>query len=217
MKKLRLSALLLTTLVCSGCSFYETEGDASIAPQSSVASEIESKQEQSSLSSAPVSKPSLPQASCEGQPKIVDTFSTKGLDGNTYTQAMFSGKLTLLNMWGTYCGPCITEMPYLAKWHKEFADADFQVVGVLIDITDSNGNVVASQKTKANNIVAQAGVTYTNLLPCAGLNNFMNSTQYVPFSVFIDEHGHQLGESITGGMSSTAWKNAIINAINQYM
>ena len=197
MKKLRLSALLLTTLICSGCSFYETEGDASINSLPAVLSETSSE---SVDNQSKGSQEASQQFQCEGLAKRIDTFSAKGLDGKTYTENLLKGKLTLLNMWGTYCGPCITEMPYLAECHTKYADADFQVVGVLIDILDKNGQIVSTQKAKAETIVRQAGVTYTSLLPCAGLSDFINGTDYIPYSIFVDEHGHQLGPAITGGM-----------------
>lgn len=216
MKKLRLTALLLTSIICSGCNFFEIEDESSLdnMPHLSVTSETNSIDVDSLLNSLPQDNH---QVDCSKFPKIIDTFQTKGLDGKSYDQSMFAGKLTLLNMWGTYCGPCVEEMPYLARCHKKYEEADFQVVGVVTDITDRNGNVVSSYKTRADNIVRNAGVTYTSLLPCAGLSDFLNSTEYIPYSVFIDEHGHQLGESITGGMDYSSWDKLIKNMMYTYM
>lgn len=220
MKKLRLSALLATAFICTSCSFFETEEDPSSVSGPSQSQELSSsasttpeESKGGSSSNAPISSVNK----CEGLEQVVGNFSTKDLNGTAYNQTMFEGKLTLLNLWGTYCGPCVREMPYLGQYHRDFADADFQVVGIVCDVTDSSYKVNASKKTQADSIVTQTNVTYPSLLPCAGLASFINSTEYIPYSVFIDEHGHQLGDAITGSMSSTQWKKAIIEAINTYM
>lgn len=213
MKKIKLAALLLTAITCAGCNFYEIE-DGDSLDSSDVAGSLPQilTPTDTAQNSVPVNLPS----SVEKGEKIIDTFNTKGLDGKTYNQTMFRGKLTLLNMWGTYCGPCITEMPYLARCHKKYEESDFQVVGVLIDIGSYN-NVNSSKKTKADSIVSQAGVTYTSILPCDGLVDFINSTEYIPYSVFIDEDGRQCGEAVTGSMDYSAWDKLIKSMLYTYM
>ncbi len=212
MKKLKLSALLLTSIICSGCSFYEIDEATSsideLPPVSIPAKESPSKNEDDLAGGLNVD--------CSSFPKAFGEFSTTGLDGEQYDQTMLKGRITLINMWGTYCGPCIKEMPHLAKLHKKYYEMDFQVVGVLIDI-GRPGSINAQKKLKAEGIVEDAGVTYTSILPCQGLNNFINSTEYVPYSIFVDQHGHQLGEAITGSMDYAAWEKVIKNTIYTYM
>ena len=49
-------------------------------------------------------------------PSAVNVFSTTDLEGNTVTNDIFSqADLTVVNFWGTFCNPCINEMPELAK------------------------------------------------------------------------------------------------------
>ena len=43
------------------------------------------------------------------------TFESQDLDGNKITSDIFSNNIiTMINIWGTFCGPCIREMPELA-------------------------------------------------------------------------------------------------------
>ena len=45
------------------------------------------------------------------------------LDGETVTNDLFAEKdLTVLNVWGTFCGPCVAEMPELGDWAEELPD-----------------------------------------------------------------------------------------------
>jgi cytochrome c biogenesis protein CcmG, thiol:disulfide interchange protein DsbE len=45
----------------------------------------------------------------------------------------YKGKVTLLNVWATYCIPCRTEMPSIQRLYDEFRDRGLQVVAVSVD------------------------------------------------------------------------------------
>ena len=53
--------------------------------------------------------------------------------GKPVTLADFAGKVVLLNLWATWCAPCIKEMPSLARLQTELGGADFQVVALAQD------------------------------------------------------------------------------------
>ncbi|MFR3500045.1 MAG: TlpA disulfide reductase family protein, partial [Paraclostridium bifermentans] len=47
-------------------------------------------------------------------------FKTTDLNGNKVTSDLFSkNKLTMVNIWATWCGPCIDEMPEISKLYNE--------------------------------------------------------------------------------------------------
>mgnify|MGYP003575930896 FL=1 len=54
-------------------------------------------------------------------------------EGDAISLADFRGKIVLLNIWATWCGPCIVEMPTLEALHREFKDTDLRIVAVSID------------------------------------------------------------------------------------
>ena len=61
---------------------------------------------------------------------ILSSFDTVDLDGNAVDQGVFSEhKLTMVNIWATYCGPCISEMPDLGILAEEYEDKGLQVMG----------------------------------------------------------------------------------------
>jgi thiol-disulfide isomerase/thioredoxin len=53
--------------------------------------------------------------------------------GAPTTLAAFHGKVVLVNLWATWCAPCVTEMPMLAKLQTNLANKDFLVLAVSVD------------------------------------------------------------------------------------
>ena len=57
----------------------------------------------------------------------------KNLDGSTFKVADKKGKVLLLNMWATWCGPCRSEMPTLVRMQDAHRDQGFEVIGLNTD------------------------------------------------------------------------------------
>lgn len=66
-------------------------------------------------------------------PRDVSEISFEDGDGTPLTLADFEGKLILLNIWATWCGPCREEMPTLDALQAELGGTDFEVVALSID------------------------------------------------------------------------------------
>lgn len=73
--------------------------------------------------------------------KSVPEFSLTDLAGRRWTLADLKGKTTFINFWATWCGPCLTEMPYLEKLHRRLKD--HPTVQLLTLNVDENPGVVA--------------------------------------------------------------------------
>lgn len=127
-------------------------------------------------------------------PSAVNVFSTTDLEGNTVTNDIFSqADLTVVNFWGTFCNPCINEMPELAKWNEEMPD-NVQMLGAIVDVeaVDSDEYALAQQ------IVEKTGVTYENVIAPGAFDQFINKLAGVPTTVFIDKNGKVVGEAVVG-------------------
>lgn len=51
--------------------------------------------------------------------------------------ASFRGKVVLVNLWATWCAPCVAEMPKLGELQIKIGDPDFEVIPVSIDREDA--------------------------------------------------------------------------------
>jgi thiol-disulfide isomerase/thioredoxin len=65
-------------------------------------------------------------------PAPVPSFTLKTLDGGTVSSDTFRGKVTIINFWATWCGPCRAEIPDLIALQKKYPDA-LQVIGISED------------------------------------------------------------------------------------
>jgi len=59
-----------------------------------------------------------------------------GADGQPVKLADFKGKVVVMNIWATWCGPCVAEMPTLAKLQASYAGQPVEVVAISIDSPD---------------------------------------------------------------------------------
>lgn len=155
-----------------------------------------------------------PAASEEAPAGILSAFSASDLDGNDADASVFSDyDLTVVNIWATFCGPCIQEMPALAALAEEYADKGVQFVGIVSDVLDSDGAPDESQLALARDIVSQTGVGYRNLIPSESLTNLLSQVTAVPTTLFVDKNGAQVGYAQIGSLNEDGWRAAIDEAL----
>jgi thiol-disulfide isomerase/thioredoxin len=70
------------------------------------------------------------------KPEKLSALAFAGADGTPMTLAAFQGKVALVNLWATWCGPCRKEMPALDRLQAALGGDDFSVVPISIDIGD---------------------------------------------------------------------------------
>ena len=55
------------------------------------------------------------------------------LDGAPFRLSDFKGKVVVLDIWATWCGPCRYEIPHLVEISKEFASKGVEVIGLTLE------------------------------------------------------------------------------------
>lgn len=135
-------------------------------------------------------------------------FSMEDVNGETYTQEMFADHdLTMINVFTTWCSPCIREIPDLEKLSKEMEDQGVQVVGIVLDVA---GNADEETIEKAKLLAEKTGAAYPFLIPDAGyLNGRLAGISAVPETFFADKEGNIVGETYSGSRSFEDWKGIV--------
>ena len=139
------------------------------------------------------------------------TFSSTDLNGSAVTSDIFAkNKITMLNIWGTFCPPCIREMPDLAKLNEANKLKGVQVVGIPIDLIDEKGKILAKQRKDADTIIATTGASYMHIVPNPAMfYGFLRNIQAVPATIFVDSNGKQIGQMYLGARSQKDWQKII--------
>jgi thiol-disulfide isomerase/thioredoxin len=58
-------------------------------------------------------------AMAQGQNKTAPDFTLTDTSGTKFSLSQFNGKVVYLDIWATWCGPCIKEIPYAEELHEQ--------------------------------------------------------------------------------------------------
>ena len=116
-------------------------------------------------------------------------FEALDLDGNPVSAAdLFAqNEITMINIWATWCGPCIGELAELQKLHSRSQEKGCGVVGLLID----------NDLSEARKLIAKNGVAYPVLRAPANLNSIFPVDAY-PTTYFVNREGEILSAPVVG-------------------
>jgi AhpC/TSA family. len=132
--------------------------------------------------------------------QIVTSLPSSDISGNAVDQRLLEkADLTLVFVWATYCGYCRDEMPSLQAVAAE--NDRFQVLGICADIQNRDGSVNEKMLKKAESILETAGLECVNVLPFEGMKAVMDKATALPYSVFVDKNGNQVGIAKYGRQS----------------
>lgn len=208
MKRKLLGLILATSLIVSACqgnggsssatknSSASTSGSASAAESKTSSANSGSSSADSKTSSAASSakEGSTASAGTEAGKEKFPSFETTDTKGNKVTEKIFADKdITMVNVWGTFCGPCINEMPELQKIYESLPK-NANLIGIVADVPEGMKDGVDN----ANYIEKQTGVKYTNLTLSDSLSSFAKRFYAVPSTIFVDKNGNIIGELVMG-------------------
>ena len=146
-----------------------------------------------------------------GDSTTVGKFETKGVDGKDYTEKVFSDyDLTLVNIFTTWCSPCVNEIPELEKLYEEMKEKGVGVVGVVLDTVGDDGKQDDAAVKKAGVLQEKTKASYPFLIPDSTMmNGRLNGISAFPETFFVDKDGNIVGETYSGSHSLDEWKKIV--------
>lgn len=140
----------------------------------------------------------------------LSNLQTMDIDGKEFSGKNFSDyDLTMVNVFATWCSPCVQEIPNLAEIQKEMKDKGVNIVGVVTDTVDQTGeNQEALEKAKL--IRERSKAEYPFLIPDkSNFNGRLSGIQAFPETFFVDKKGQIVGETYSGSHNKKAWSEII--------
>ena len=111
------------------------------------------------------------------------------------SEDLFAGhKVTLVNLWASWCGPCAAEMPELETISKEYGAKGAGVIGICLDGYKEKCLADAKQ------VAAEGGVTYPMLACTKELEASLNDSVVgaYPTTIFVNEKGEIISAPVIG-------------------
>jgi len=107
-------------------------------------------------------------------------FTFPGLDGKMVSLSDLKGKVVLVNIWATWCPPCVDEMPSMEKLYRKLKGKNFEILAVSID--ESGLKAVAPFMKKSS-------LTFPALIDSKGTIKTVYGITGIPESFIIDQQG----------------------------
>ena len=133
-------------------------------------------------------------------------FETTDVDGNPVkSEEIFAQhKITMVNIWATWCGNCVGEMKELAEMNRRLADKNVAVIGICND-ADTNPD-------GCKEILAEKEVDYLNLMPVDNLDEIL-LIPGLPTSYFIDSEGKIMSAPFIGAPREMSAYEKVIDSL----
>jgi len=129
-------------------------------------------------------------------------FAMTSLEGKTIQLSDFKGKVTLIDFWASWCGPCRKENPNMVRLYRDFHEKGLEILGVSLD----------KDKDKWAKAVQKDNLTWNHVCDfkkwnCPLVEKY--AVKGVPFTVLIDRQG----KIIASGLHGTELKRKIKEAL----
>lgn len=183
-------ALILTTALFLGCSKNDSKTSQQPVNETTAGGRV----------------PELINVEIRPSPKVPN-FSWKDSTGATITFDQFRGKVTLINFWATWCGPCKRELPDLVALSNELASQNVKFIGVSVDQAPNVTDLVSS-------FVSEHTITYQNVIANSDMEDAFGNPRAIPTSFLVDAGGN-IVQTIVGMRTKEFYKQAITSLLNK--
>jgi len=123
-----------------------------------------------------------------------------------------SGKIRFINVWATWCGPCITEFDELVEHNVRFRIRNFEMVTIAAEFPD--------QEAKARDFLTKKHASMKNYIYASNSNDEMSEAVdpawkgALPYTIIVDEKGNVIYREM-GSIDFLKMRRAIVPALNR--
>ena len=141
----------------------------------------------------------------EHEPRSLPAFSLSDLDGRTWRLDDLKGRVAFVNVWTTWCGPCLAELPEVQRLYERVKDRPDIVVLTLN--ADENPGLVAP-------LVASKGYTFPVLLAGQYVESVLDRPSF-PRNWIVDRDGLLRREELGFRVDEPAWGDEVLGLMER--
>lgn len=154
----------------------------------------------------------------EAKDGTLSSFAAWDIWGHPVDESVFGkADVTMVNIWGTFCSPCVRELPELGAISRERSGGSFQIVGIVADVQPARNGVFAGRTLQDARLIAQkTNASYIHLLPSRDLVAAkLGAVAVLPETIFVDRSGKVIGDSYLGSKSKKDWERIIDKVLSE--
>ncbi|MDD5301196.1 MAG: TlpA disulfide reductase family protein [Gallionella sp.] len=110
-------------------------------------------------------------------------FSLEDMHGKVHRLEDYRGKWVLVNLWATWCPPCLSEIPELSSLHDAHKDSDLVVIGIAID---------SGSSSKVASFAEAHGISYPIVMGDRKITRQIGELKVLPTSYLYAPNGKQV-------------------------
>lgn len=125
----------------------------------------------------------------EGQP--APDFTLNDVSGKPVSLSSFKGKITLIDFWASWCGPCRAENPHVVAAYEQYHDKGFDILGVSLD----------EDKAQWEKAIQKDGLVWTQVSDLKGWSSSaaaLYGVQSIPSNFLLDKDGKIIAKDLRG-------------------
>ena|SRR5450432_2691555 len=132
------------------------------------------------------------------------SYDVKRLDGSVDSLARYRGSVVLMNLWATWCPPCLQEVPDLQRFSKEFAGRGVVVLGIDQGESATAAGAFARSHSVTYRILVDEDQQYGRTYKAIGL----------PTTVIINRAGH-VARAVDGPLTLAQMRDAVAPVLKE--
>ncbi|MFD2672854.1 thiol-disulfide oxidoreductase ResA [Marinicrinis sediminis] len=136
--------------------------------------------------------------------KEVPAFELTDLEGNQVSLSMFEGQPVIINFWGTFCEPCVREMPLIEDYYQTYQEDGLVVLGVNL----------AEPKLRVQTFIEDMGVSFPILMDPGSKTRKDYGVSSFPTTFFVNEQG-ELASEVIGEMTESTMRIHLSKIMSQ--
>ncbi len=197
MKKIFILLTLIVLLISSCGGNINTDHPNQPSSSADAEHSISPETESETIDISEQESASIPQADSKSEALATWNVEGQDLDGININlkDQINSADITIINVWGTFCGPCKYELPDLARISEDYKDKNVSVIGIASDVFEGSQDMI----DLARDIFAESGVSYPSLINNQDLSaSVLAEVMALPTTFIVDRNGQLVTDIIIG-------------------